>query len=190
METDELHIIKECRNGRPERFAVLYDRYVKKIYNFIYYRTHHKETAEDITSQVFLKAVRGIQSFRLEDSSFSAWLYTIARNAVIDHYRTEKKEYAIEDAWGLSGDEDIEGDVDARLKLQQVKKYLRTLEPHERELLLLRFWDELSYKEISEITGKTEAGLKMSVSRALRRLRQNLPALISLIFFFKFHIYE
>ena len=83
----EGEILREYQAGNLEHFGEIYDVYIKKIYNFIYYKTHHKETAEDLTSETFRKALSNIKSFDTH-RAFSSWLYRIAQNTVIDHYRT------------------------------------------------------------------------------------------------------
>ena len=122
MEGDESQIIARIKNGELNQFGTLYDLYIKKIYNFVYYKTMHKETAEDLTSQTFFKALDNIQRFDETKGSFSSWLYRIARNTVIDYYRTKKTENNIEDVWDLSGDENIQSDMDTTQKLQEVSQ--------------------------------------------------------------------
>ncbi len=174
MEYVDTAVIKECQHGRIERFTKVYDAYIKKIYNFIYHKTMHRETAEDLTSTVFMKALENIQSFDESKGSFNAWLYRIARNTVIDHYRTSKDVMDIADAWGLSSKEDILRNAESNEQLERVRGYLETLKPQHREIIIMRVWDQLSYKEIADITGLTEANCKMTFSRAIRRLRDEL----------------
>ena len=86
---------------KQDDFGKLYDQHVKKIYEFIYFKTHHKETAEDLTSVTFMKALSNIESFDEKKASFKTWLYRIARNTVIDHYRMKRETADLEDAWDL-----------------------------------------------------------------------------------------
>jgi len=104
---NEKDIIVSCQQGDLEKFSWLYDKYIKKIYDFIYFKTTHKETAEDLTSQTFFKALEKIKTFNSDKGTFSAWLYQIARNTVIDHYRTMKKTVDIDDVWDMAEDQDI-----------------------------------------------------------------------------------
>lgn len=182
METlDEAKIIQSIQAGNAQDFGALYDAYVKKIYNFIYFRTHHKETAEDLTSQVFFKALEKIRQFNLERGSFSSWIYRIARNAVIDQYRTKKDDTAFEDALEVKSSENIENEIDNKNTLREIEKYLHTLKPEQREIIIMRVWDELTYQEISEITEKSEGSLKMMFSRTIAELRKELPLALYIV---------
>jgi len=182
MEINEVKIIKKCKQGRLEEFGLLYDKYIKKIYDFIYYKTHHKETAEDLCSKVFLKAVDKIRGFNLEKGTFQAWIYAIARNTVIDYYRTQKSEMDIEDIWDLAGNEDIERNLDNKIKLEKISKYLKNIKPAQRDIIIMRVWQSLSYSEIAEILNKSEASCKMAYSRSINRLRQEMPFVLYITF--------
>lgn len=174
MDKNIISIIENCQNGRKDDFAYIYDTFVEKIYKFIYYKTGHKETAEDLTSQTFFKALDKIDTFRINDN-FSAWIYCIARNLVIDHYRTKKNDNNIDDMWDLSSDDDMELDIDNKNKILAVKDYLKNLEKEQREIVIMRVWEGLSYKEIAEIIGKSEGSIKMSFSRTIKKLRKEMP---------------
>lgn len=181
MKTSERKIIELTQNGQLDQFNIIYEKYVKKIYNFTYYKTMSKETAEDLTSQTFLKALRKIDQFKL-DGSFSAWLYQIARNNVIDHYRSQKPESNIEDAWDLSSDTDIENDLDVQQDLNTAKEYLQKLDSNQREIAMLRLWEQMSYQEIAQITGKTETNCRMIFSRTMSKMRKEvIIAILSIL---------
>ncbi len=182
METnEELEIILSCKNGKPGEFGLLYDAYVKKIYSFIYYKVQNKEAAEDLTSETFLKALDKINSFDPQKGKFSSWLYRIARNAVIDHFRVRKPHFPIENAWNLKDNTNIQADMETKEKIEKVKIYMQNLNEDQREIITLRVWQELSYKEISEILGKSEAGCKMMFFRAISGIRKEMPLLLALI---------
>lgn len=171
---NEKEIIKSCQSGDTRLFAILYDHYIDSIYRFVYYKTRHKETAEDIVSQTFFKALQSIKKVDLE-KSFSAWLYRIARNQVIDHYRQKRTHADIDDMWDLGEEADLIGDLDRSASFKKVEKYLKNLQPEERDIIILRVWQELSYKEISEVLGKSEGACKMSFSRSIEKLRKTVP---------------
>lgn len=163
------------KRENTKNFSQLYDKYVKKIFNFIYYKTHHKETAEDLTSETFMKALTKISGFDESKGTFSSWLYKIARNTVIDFYRTKKSNLNIDDIWDLANEEDIACDLDTKQKLTEVKKYLKTLKSEQREIVILRVWEGMSYKEISEAMDKSEASCKMTFSRTIKILKGKMP---------------
>jgi len=181
MEMDEAAIIAQCQQGNLERFAELYDAYNKKIYNFIYFRTHHRPTAEDITSTVFFKALQHIASFNSRKAGFSTWLYQIARNTVIDHYRSLKTTNNIEDAWDLASSTNIERDVDTIRSLEKVQKFLKDVPAQQRDIVIMRVWDGLSHKEIAEVLGISESTSKMAFSRIITKM--NKEVLVSLLGF-------
>lgn len=184
MSQEEAKLIHEWKRGAPEAFAGLYDLYARKIYDYLYYRSHHKETAEDLASQAFLKALESADRFDPEKGSFGAWIYRIARNVLIDHARATRPATDIEDVWDLlASGENVARDAEAREKLRAVEKRLAELPAGQREVLILRLWDGLSYAEIAEITGRSEAAGKMAFSRGLSALRkgESLLALLLLV---------
>ncbi len=185
MEINELRIIDRCQKGDLEEFDKLYAQYVEKLYRFIYYKTLHKETAEDLTSAVFLKALNRIQAYSPSQGSFSSWLFRIGRNTVIDYYRTNHPFADLEDAWGITSGENIHRDTENRDLLAQVEEYMKTLKAEQREVIMLRVWEGMSYKEVAEIMGKSEAGCKMAFSRAVSKIQKefSLSALLLIILF-------
>ncbi|MGE5425790.1 MAG: RNA polymerase sigma factor [Bacillota bacterium] len=175
----EAGIINAAKAGNSDAFGSLYDAYIKKIYNFVYYKTLNQENAEDITSTVFIKAWEKLSQF--QDGNFGAWLYAIARNAVVDFYRREKPALDIEDCWDLSDGQDFLGSIDRVLEISKVKEAMSSLRVQEREILIMRFWQELSFQEIGERLGKNEGAVKMAASRALKALKTKIPFALFLL---------
>ncbi|MFA5821041.1 MAG: sigma-70 family RNA polymerase sigma factor [Candidatus Gracilibacteria bacterium] len=171
----------------PSQFGQLYDQYVRKIYNYIYYRVHHKETAEDITGTTFMKALENFQSFDPKKGNFSMWIYRIAKNTLTDHYRALKTNLNIDDVWDIRSETEIPKDADTHIQLEKVQKYLRTLKPVQRDIIIMRLWDGLSYIEIADILGKSEASCKMTFSRALKEIRGTETLALLLIIPLIFH---
>lgn len=182
MDDDALYV-KRCQEGDTEAFGVLYDRYIDKIYRFVFYKTFVKEVAEDITSDVFHKALQKINSYEVDKGVFSAWIYRIARNNVIDYYRSQKGDVPLEDVFDVGFDERTPESLDAIAALDKVQEYLKTLNAKQREIITLRVWEELSYREIAEIVGGTEDSVKMAFSRSIRELREKCGPISPLILF-------
>lgn len=183
MENQELDAIKRCQEGDPDAFAGLYDAYIKRIYDFIYYRTGHKQTAEDLTSVTFTKAFQNIKTFKSAQGLFSSWLFKIARNTVIDHSRTKKQTVDIEAAANTPSKDNVAGEMEIKDHLDKVKEYLKELSEDQRDVVIMRLWDELSYSEISELTGKSPGNCKVIFSRALQKIQKELVPLLSFILF-------
>jgi len=182
---DESQIIIECQSGKLERFGLLYDSYFKKIYNFIFYRTLCKEIAEDLTSQTFFKALQGINSFNSQKGparterfsarsggQFSSWLYRIAKNNVVDYYRSRRNEIDIEDVWDLKDDGDLRASIENKERVAKINEYLKLLKPEHRQIVIMRVWDEMSYSEIAQILGKSEDNCKVMFSRVIGKIRE------------------
>jgi RNA polymerase sigma-70 factor (ECF subfamily) len=164
-------------------FTQVYDKYAEKIYQFIYYKTYHRETAEDLTSHTFLKAFENLKRFNPKRGTISAWLYQIARNTVIDHYRTLRYTVSVHDIWDLASEEDIEVDLENRVQLEKIHSALKGLPGDQRDIIIMRVWQELPYKEIALIMGKSEASLKMMYSRTIARLKEHMVLAIVIVFF-------
>lgn len=182
MLLNEQQIIISCQKGDCADFALLYDSYVKKIYDFIYYKTYHRETAEDLCSQTFIKALENINTFDFRKGSFNSWLYRIAQNTVIDHFRTKKNELNIDDVWDLSDNSDFAFDLENKLQLEKLQKYLKNIKSSKRDIVIMRIWQQLTYKEIADITQMSEANCKMIYSRTIATLKKEMPLAICLLF--------
>lgn len=172
----EEELIKKAQNGENQAFGQLYDQYVTRIYRFVFLKVTNRHDAEDLTHQIFLQAWQNIQSFQFRGFPLSSWLYKIAMNAVIDFYRTRKNEESIEliaeDAFAETPE--FAKNIDQALELQTVKFALAKLEPDQQNVLVMKFIDELSNKEIAEIFGKSEGAVRVIQHRALKQLKNIL----------------
>lgn len=177
---EELNLAFKAKAGDNNAFAVLYSDNIEKIYNFIYYKTLNKELAEDLSSQVFLKVLKNISHFKSDN--FAAWLYTIARHTVIDYYRYSQEFKNIEDCWDLAAEVNLSDDAHNNFNLEKIKQAMKFLSSSDRELLIMRLWLDLPFKEIALSLNKKESAVKVSFARAMDRLRQKVnPVLFLLI---------
>ncbi len=175
MENAELKAITACQAGERAAFGVVYDAYVERVYAFLFYKTYHRETAEDLTSQTFMKAMEHIGDYDPRKGKFSSWLYRIAQNTFIDHYRARKLTVSMDEVFELAAKGSLMKDVEAKFDLARVQAYLGSLDAETRDLIQMRVWQDLSYAEIAEIVGKNEGAVKMAFSRALRELKGQVP---------------
>lgn len=178
---DEAILISQAQAGNPDAFGALYDAYAQQIYAFIWSKTHHRETAEDLTSHTFSKALEHIASLSATSNAFRPWIYTIARNTVIDRYRTHRQHADIEDAWDIASDEDVARDAAARIQLGKVRVLLEGMDHVQRDVVLLRVWSDLPYAEIATIVGKTPEHCKVIFSRVAGKLRTELGLLLLIV---------
>lgn len=166
--------IQKCQSGELAEFAVLYDAYSDSIYKFIYYRIQDRYRAEDLTSEIFFKALKKIDHYNPDLAQFSTWLYQIARNHLVDHYRTFKALDELDEAIEISTSEDIPAELDKSYDAVKVRGAMEKLPLAMKEIIVMRMWEDLSYNEIAERTGKSEAALKMHMSRAMKKLAEIL----------------
>ena len=179
---EDIKLMEKCLDWNLDYFWNIYDKYIDMIYKFVYLKTSNKELAEDIVSDVFISALNNIKSFRLDDSSsVKSWLYRIANNKVIDFYRTNKKNEEISEYLDYSLTEDTWKGIDDKDKLKEVFRYLNTINKEHKEIVLYRIWEDLSYKEISEITWKSVDNCKKVVSRVLKSISANLVVLVLIL---------
>ena len=184
MDSVELGFIASCQRGHLEDFDPLYLQHVDAVYRYLHRRTLQKEVAEDLTSTVFLKALESIRAFDASKGVFRAWLYRIARNSLIDFYRSSaRKTISIENVWDLPGEDITSLAAEHSIDAAKLHEAMKSLTSDQREIVMLRMWEGLSYAEIAEVTGKTEGNAKVIFSRAITDLRTKLPALLLLLLF-------
>lgn len=182
---NDIDIVKSIQSWDKDSYVVLYDRYIKKIYDFVYYKVWNQSDAEDISSDVFLKAYDKIWTFDIKrQSSFSSWLYTIANNLVIDFYRTKKEVVDTDLISERPNYTDMLWDIQNRDKIQQVLEYLDTLDPEHKEIVIMRVWNDMSYNEIADITWKSVDNCKQIFSRTMKKVAANVSVEALLLFIF------
>jgi len=160
-----------------EAFGELYERYLTKIYNYVYYRTGNTHDAEDLTAKVFQRATSHIGTYVDQGLPFQAWLYRIAHNLVANWHRDQgkRKIIALDDfvAHSLQS-EAPDRWTEEREEQKQLMEAVRRLPEDRQQLLLLKFIEQLSNAEIGEIMGRTEGAVKSLYHRTLLALREDL----------------
>ncbi len=173
-EKDEKEILKQASLGSEEAFGLLYEIYVDRIFNYIYYRTGNVHDAEDLTARVFQRAMKHIPNYQDRGVPFSAWLYRIAHNLVANWHRdrSRKKEVSITEKMILrSKDESPETTIIRTEKQDALLQIIRTLPPDRQQLLILKFVEGYSNKEIGKIMNRSEGAVKSLYHRTLLTLR-------------------
>ncbi|MEO0562875.1 MAG: sigma-70 family RNA polymerase sigma factor, partial [Chloroflexota bacterium] len=162
-----------------EAFGEIYERYLDKIYKYVYYRVGNQHDAEDLTSRVFFRALAHVETFEDRGVPFQAWLYRIAHNLVANHHRDKgrRKIIPLEDYITTSvfttmdSPERAAEDAEDRERLLAA---IRRLPDDRQQLLLLKFVDHLTNAEIGEVMGRTEGAIKSLYHRTLNALRDDL----------------
>ena len=167
-----------ARGGDSEAFGQLYDHYQLSVYRFLYYRLGSVTLAEDLTSETFFRALRGMASFRWQGKDFGAWLMTIARNLTMDHYKSGRTrlEFTTEDMSAHDAvTEGPESEVLASLTNETLLRALRDLPTEQQECLVMRFLQGLSIAETAQVLDRSEGAVKQLQLRAVRNLAKVLP---------------
>lgn len=172
---DEVALINAAKTD-PEAFGQLYERYVERIYNYIYFRVGGAGDAEDLTARVFFKALRGIGGYRHMGLPFSAWLYRIAHNLVANYHRDRSRmqeisieNLVVEDTNNSSAPEHL---METRQENDFLLALINDLSPQKKELIILKYVQKLSNEEIGQIFGKTEGAIKSLYHRTLVELKE------------------
>lgn len=176
---EKLLIYKLTTKKDPESYGQLYDLYVEKIYRFIYFKIGNRQEAEDLTSEVFLKTWNHINEDRGVES-FSGLLYRIARNVVIDWYRERAREPVIVslETEIESGENNVADNwfkqMDLKMETQAILQAVKKMKQEYQEVIMLRYVDELSIEEISEVIKKKNLATRVLLHRATQKLKDLL----------------
>ncbi|MFC5799338.1 ECF subfamily RNA polymerase sigma factor, BldN family [Streptomyces formicae] len=173
-----MELVERAQAGEAEAFGRLYDQYSDTVYRYIYYRVGGKATAEDLTSETFLRALRRISTFTWQGRDFGAWLVTIARNLVADHFKSSRFRLEVTTGEMLDANEverSPEDSVLESLSNAALLEAVRKLNPQQQECVTLRFLQGLSVAETARVMGKNEGAIKTLQYRAVRTLARLLP---------------
>ena len=174
-------LLLRLKKKDPEAFAQLYDLYMTPIYRFIYFKVPSQQDAEDLTSEVFLKIWQYATQKDEEIENLRALLYRMARNLVIDFYRSRARQDWVSDEEAASKIPDTHqqkllAQIEAKTELESLEGVMRQMKDEYREVLLLRYIEELSIGEIADILQKTKGSVRVQLHRALKLSRELLES--------------
>ena len=159
-----------------ESFVILYDRYFSRVYNYIRYRCSDTSEADDLTAQVFLKALVNLDKYDPQKAPFDAWLFTIARNLLNDSYRKKRRYYVvdIEDVEHIlsHSDRPLEEKVEHSEEKYRLLECMASLSNRHRDLIALKFGANMTNREIAKITGLSEQNVGVLLHRGIKKLRK------------------
>jgi RNA polymerase sigma-70 factor (ECF subfamily) len=172
---EEGRLVRQAKSGDSDAFAQLYDAYVERVYRYVYFRVTDDMTAEDLTSQVFLKAWEHLDRYQQGGSPFLAWLYTIARNQVIDHYRTHKESVPLEDAVHIAAEtRTLDDEIQDAFNVDAMRDALQFLTEEQQQVLILKFIAGLPTKSIAKMMDLSEGAVRAVQMRALQTMTKHL----------------
>ena len=179
MRDNEQRLIAQARQGNMAALSAIYDQYAEKIYVYLYHRLGDRQLAEDLTGDVFVRMVEAADTPRFADTSLSGWLYRIAHNLMVDHFRNQREEVTLPEelptpVTAARPDEGPAAIVERKLAQDGLRKALQFLTEDQRQVIVLRFGEGLTAREVAEIMGKQENAIWQLQHRALNGLRRSL----------------
>jgi RNA polymerase sigma-70 factor, ECF subfamily len=175
-------LVEKAQGGDSEAFGLIYDRYVDTVFRFIYFRVGNRQLAEDLTSDTFLRALKRIGSFTWQGRDLGAWLVTIARNLVADHFKSGRYRLEVTAGDVLDADREDRGPegspesaVVDHITNVALLTAVKRLNPEQQECIVLRFLQGFSVAETAQAMGKNEGAIKALQYRAVRALARLLP---------------
>ena len=172
-------LVELARDGDAEAFGQLYDHYVSGVFRFIYYRVGSRQLAEDLTSETFVRGLKAIQRFTWQGKDFGAWLTTIARNLIADHFKSSRSRLEIvsdDIPEGRVPARSTEEDVLALISNELLFDAVNSLPPEQRDCILMRFIQGMSIAETAAALKRSEGAIKQLQLRAVRSLAKRVPS--------------
>lgn len=175
QQLNEELVIIEAAKADPAQFAPLYNKYYKQIFNYVYQRMESKDSAFDITGQVFLKALTNLEKYQFKGVPFASWLYRIAHNEVMQLFRTQKDKRSINaDISDLRFICEENEEPFYEEYIPAIKKLIQELSHDDLQMVELRFFEKRPFKEIAEILDITEVNAKVRMYRIIEKLKKSL----------------
>lgn len=166
-------LLHQVRRGNQAAFSRFYNEYVDKIQRFVLFKVSNKEKAEELTNTIFTQILNYLLEGK-EIKNFRAFLYQTARNLIIDFYRTRRQEISLEEAKEVSFLPDYHQNIDREMEIEKIREHLSFLKPEHQEIILLRFFEGLSFREIAQIVNQTEENVRTIAYRGIKKLKEAL----------------
>ena len=174
---DEESLIRRAQERDQVALTQIYEENFDKIYRYIVLKIGDRAEAEDMTQQVFLNALKSIDRYKFRGMPFSAWLFRIAHNQVVDHYRRKKRATMVPiDDVILPGQDNPGRDAERKMEIEEVNRATQQLTSAQREVISLRFAGELTIAEVARVMGKSEGAIKALQHAAIISLRKIMSA--------------
>jgi RNA polymerase sigma-70 factor (ECF subfamily) len=174
-------LVDRARRGDANAFGELYELHLDRIYRYIHYRVGTVDQTEELTEHVFLKAWEAIRRYESRGLPFAAWLYRMAHNAVVDHYRASRPTTPIDSTFDIEDEKQNPADaVMAGVDRDELRQAISRLNPDQQRVILLRFVEGLSHADVASILGKSEGAVRVIQHRALHvmaKFLKQLPAM-------------
>ncbi len=174
MLENEKKYIEDAKAGNQEAFGIIYNHYIAQIYRFVLFKVSGKQIAQDLTHETFLSAWQNIKNYKHKEFPISSWLYQIARNKVIDYYRTNKKNISIDteefDESSLGFEE--QKNLDGPMNLEKIKSLITYLKPEYQDVIIMRYVEDLDHGEIAHAMKKSEGAVRLLQHRAIKNLKE------------------
>ena len=173
---EELDLVQRARQGEQEAFAQLYESHFDKIFRYVVLKIRNQAEAEDMAQQVFIKAYESIGSYQSQGVPFTAWLFRIAHNQMVDYVRKQSKRQTVplDESLQIMDDCDVEHEVETKIEMEKVVLATAKLTKAQREVISLRFAGGLSITEAAKTMRKSEGAIKALQHSAILALRKTL----------------
>lgn len=164
--------IQKAQNGDKDAFGELYKEYYERIYRYCKVNIYAEDLVQDICQETFIRAWKALPTFKqTPEGTFQAFIFRIARNLIIDLSR-RKKEFTLEHYAEIEDEEDFTEQIDKKDELKKVKSALSKLEDEDRQIIILRYFEEMSHKECAKIIGTKEGALRVRTMRILKKMKE------------------
>jgi RNA polymerase sigma-70 factor (ECF subfamily) len=176
VDPDDQYLIQRARGGDMTAVGALYDEHHDNIFKYLWLRVGDRQVAEDLTGDVFIRMMSALPNYRLAGAPFRAWLYRIAHNLIVDHFRRAnlRTPVPLEAIEEQAREDDPLAAVDRKLLVERLQHALSQLDQLQREVVALRFVVGLSLQEVAQVIGRSEAAVKSLQHRGLAALRRAL----------------